>query len=266
MEKLVATHPAMGYYIAGRGPVVVLLHGFCENKSIWYPAAKELQQHFTLIVPDLPGFGASGLPDTTLTMEYMADMVSRVLELERVKQCVMVGHSMGGYVTLAFMEKYAGYLKGAGLFHSTAAPDDETKKANRLKTAEFVRENGVAPFVRTLAPTLFSPRNKPDERSFSELLAMMESCSPEGVMAATLAMRARPDRTSVLKGAAIPVLFAAGIADQTIAADAMLKQASITPVSVVEMLNHSGHLGMLEEPERTADILKRFVHFCYEEE
>ncbi len=260
-EKYIAEKQAISYLFGGKGPALVLLHGFCENKSIWRSLAQSLTDHYTLIVPDLPGFGRSDLPETADLALYAAQ-VKHVLDHEHVKHCIMVGHSMGGYATLAFAEQWPEMLRGFGLFHSVATPDDEQRKKNRQKTIEFVEQHGVDTFVRSLIVNLYASDHQPDSGSFDQLLKMMADSPQQGVIMATRAMMDRPDRMKVLHESSVPVLFVVGEKDQTIPADAMLKQASETPYAMIELLRESGHLGMLEEPEKSLATIQRFMEHC----
>ena len=118
----------------GNKPVLVFLHGFCENKQIWEQFTQPLQANYRLILIDLPGFGDNTVPRPDYTMESGAVYVREVLTSLAIQKCVLIGHSMGGYVGLAFAEKYPELLLGLVLFHSSALPDSAEKKENRNKT------------------------------------------------------------------------------------------------------------------------------------
>jgi pimeloyl-ACP methyl ester carboxylesterase len=117
------------YQVTGNGPVVMLVHGFGETAVIWDRITSELTE-YRWIIPDLPGSGRSGLIED-MSMEGMAESLLAILDNEKLSDCIMIGHSMGGYITLAFSEKYESRLRGFGLFHSTAYADSEEKKKKR---------------------------------------------------------------------------------------------------------------------------------------
>src|SRR4051812_32476186 len=121
----------LSYQALGKGPAVVLIHGFCEDQSIWSDYIQKLSRDYHVIVPDLPGFGKSS-PEfgEAVTMEYYARRVHEVLEivLQAEERVTFIGHSLGGYVALAFAELYPERINGMGLFHSTAFADNEEKK------------------------------------------------------------------------------------------------------------------------------------------
>lgn len=246
-------------YHAANKPALVLLHGFCEDASIWDKILTELINDFNIIVPDLPGFGNSDVQENQ-SMESMADAVKYMLDEACVSKPVMVGHSMGGYITLAFASKYKNHLSGFGLFHSTVLPDSEEKKENRLKTIEFIKANGAAPFARVLLPTLFS--DHASDSLINEALIRGCSCTSEGLCAAATAMRNRPDYTYVIQETQLPVLFVAGRFDAGIPVSVSSAQATLTPHASLYILEGSGHCGMVEEPERAIYILKEFTLHC----
>ena len=124
----------MHYQVKGNGPVVMLVHGFGETAAIWDRIIQHLTG-FSWIIPDLPGSGRSGLIED-MSMEGMAESLLDILDNENLSDCIMIGHSMGGYITLAFAEKYESRLRGIGLFHSTAYADSEEKKETRRRGGE----------------------------------------------------------------------------------------------------------------------------------
>ena len=140
----------MYYKITGKGKVIVLLHGYIEEGSMWNEIAKSLSKKYTVIVPDLEGFGNTPFTGKPLSMEKYAKDVFEMLNKEKVQQCIMLGHSMGGYVTLHFAEKYPELLSGFGLVNSHCFADTPEKKANRKKGNEFIATHGSHVFVKEL--------------------------------------------------------------------------------------------------------------------
>jgi 3-oxoadipate enol-lactonase len=149
----------------GQGNTLVLLHGFCEDSTVWQWVLPALQKQYAVVTVDLPGFGKSSLtPDKEIeTIEDIASRLAYTLTQLGIEKCTLVGHSMGGYVTLAFAERHPERLNGWGLFHSTAYEDSAEKKENRLKQVEFVTKNGTVPFVEVLVPSLWQKNVPPRE-------------------------------------------------------------------------------------------------------
>lgn len=249
------------YEIFGEGLPLIFLHGFNENSSVWDLMIPNVSKHHQCIVIDLPGFGKSPLP-ANLTIKYMADAVHRIIEEQKIYKPIVIGHSMGGYVSLELVHNYPELLKGVGLFHSTAIADSDEKKDNRLKTIEFLDKNPVEAFFKVFIPGLFAPQNLK-----SELLKLTENVvkqtHKESVIAGTKAMLERADRTDVLKNSKIPWLFIGGQYDQLIPMEQISLQTSYCNKAMIEILINSGHIGMIEEPDKSSEIILNFAEWCF---
>lgn len=166
---------------------VVLLHGFGENASIWDEFVKLLPEENNYLCPDF------SFITHCKTIDNYADWLKEELDNQQISDCVIVGHSMGGYIALAFAEKYPAVLKGICLLHSTAYADSEERKATRLKTAEFIEKHGSAEFIKDFLPNMFNDEFKKSNREY--ILSKIETYKQipkEALIAATLAMRERP--------------------------------------------------------------------------
>lgn len=246
------------YQYLGAGPVVVLLHGFGEDSTVW-EFQKVLADHFTLLLPDLPGSGHSQ-STTDMSMEGLADTLHFILLQEGIKECIVIGHSMGGYVTLAFAEKYASCLHGIGLFHSTAFADDTEKIATRKKGIAFMTEHGAAAFLKTTTPNLYSPATKETKPALIEAqLACANGFSKEPLIAYYEAMIQRPDRMNSLRTIMVPVLFILGRWDNAVPLQGGLEQCYMPQIAYIHVLEHSGHMGLVEEPEKSNAFLHHYL-------
>ncbi|HSQ45235.1 MAG TPA: alpha/beta hydrolase, partial [Ginsengibacter sp.] len=212
MKHIIFRNKKIFYRTAGKGKAVMLLHGFAEEGNVWKYQVKKLKQKFFVIVPDLPGSGASEMLDGEIHIEDCAEVVKMIADAELLNanenQCTLIGHSMGGYITLAFAEKYPGLLKAFGLFHSTAYADDDAKKEIRKKAIEFITNNGVASFLKTTTPNLFSEKTKKNSPELIEnMIDSSKYFSAEVLIQYYKAMMKRPDRTHVLQTFKKPVIF-----------------------------------------------------------
>ena len=244
------------YRIAGRGKPVVLLHGLPLDGNVWNDIAKELQNNFLLIIPYLPGSGKSEmLQGENISIENYAEAVKAILEEEGILLCTMIGHSMGGYITLAFAKKYPELLSGFGLFHSSAFTDSEEKKQTRLKAIEFIKANGAFAFLKTLIPNLFADKNHP---YIKKLVEESKNFNAETLIQYYHAMINRPDRTEILK-ISKPVLFIIGEKDTTIPLQISLQQCHLPLISHVHILQDAAHMGMIEDAEKCSNILLSFL-------
>lgn len=262
-KQLLYKDTMLQYKMMGKGNTVVLLHGFGEDSSIWNELAERLQLNYQLIIPHIAGSGKSPLlPGKNIGMDEYAESVFSILTQENIKECVMIGHSMGGYITMAFAQKYPELLKAIGLFSSSAYADDEAKKEVRTKAITFVRENGSAAFLKTSIPGLFADTVKSKD-DIDALLEKGNQFSPEALIQYYQAMIARPDRTTVLKTIQCPVLFLMGINDKAVPFNQSLEQSYLPNLSHIHVLRHSAHMGMLEEKEKSFHTLAHFLHSVY---
>ena len=247
------------YRITGKGPVVMLVHGFGENSDVWDGLANALASSFRVILPELPGSGRSSLiPD--MTMSGQAEVLHGILNQEEATKAILIGHSMGGYITLAFAEKYMERLQAFGLYHSTAYADTEEKKATRRKGIQFIREHGAFEFLKTTIPNLFSTTTREKHPDIPEKqIAGLRNFSDEKLVLDYEAMIIRPDRRDVLKTSPVPILFLAGTSDNAIPLADVLEQCHLPDLSYIHVLKQSGHMGMLEEPEESTQIVKEFL-------
>lgn len=253
----------LNYKITGNGNTIVLLHGFGEDSRIWDGIAEGLQLKYQLLIPDITGSGKSTLlPGNNIGMEDYAESIFYILTKENIKECVMIGHSMGGYIALAFAQKYSELLKALGLFSSSAFADDEAKKEARTKAITFIRENGSSAFLKTSIPGLFADAEKSKE-DIEALLEKGKQFSPEALIQYYQAMINRPDRTTVLKTIQLPVLFLMGQQDKAVLFDHSLAQSYLPNLSHINVLRQSAHMGMLEEKEKSFYALAHFLQSVY---
>jgi pimeloyl-ACP methyl ester carboxylesterase len=245
----------------GQGnPAVVLIHGFCEDHRVWDGFIGPLAQAHRVLAVDLPGFGRSPLLESPQRIAYMAEALRATLAAQEVERPILVGHSLGGYVALAYARQYAGELAGLGLFHSSALPDSDERQVARDRVAADVRTNGPLGFVRTLVPGLFAPETRAQHRpTIDWLVDEGRKLDPEAVAQTAEAMRDRPDSRDVLQALAVPVLWVVGQADPVIPLEASLAQVALARDSTVHLLGGVGHMGMYEAPDRT---LRAVADFC----
>ncbi len=238
---------------------IVLLHGFCGSSAYWKSVNPFLNENYRIIQPDFRGHGESGTTSQEVySMELFADDLKHLLDHLGLTEIVLFGHSLGGYVALAFAEKYPDYLKGLSLIHSTARPDDTMGKEKRLLAIEAIGEQGLPPFIEGLVPKLFAPKHvesMPEVIDYTKLIGLQTK--PEAAIATLKGMRERPDRNPVLRKSNVPILLVAGSEDQIIPVS---KTFSIEGKHITSIkLSHSGHMSMLEAPEELSTVMERFL-------
>lgn len=249
----------VSYRTMGNGSPVVLLHGFCESNKIWGVFANLLSQRCKLFIPDLPGFGASQLPPTPVSIDQVGEIMWQWLDSIDVKMPVIVGHSLGGYVSLAMTHQRPEATAGFCLFHSTAKADTPEKKQNRDKVIASVNKNGVGPFIETFVPGLFFDKDSP---SIKDVYEIAYGTKAETLVAYAAAMRDRPDRRKVLDDFDKPVLMIAGEKDEVIPLETLMDQAIRLRKGRLSILSDTGHMGMLESTNRSVEIVTQFVGAC----
>ena len=245
------------FFEKGSGQPLVLLHGFCESGKMWNYFAEKLSDNFRVICPDLPGFGDSPIFGDRITLEEVAVQLEEWMEENHIADPIVIGHSLGGYVTLALLELMGNRIKAVGLFHSTAFPDDEEKKGMRNRTITFLKKNGVEKFVMSFVPPLF-PEKRREELS-AEIESAIEDAkrsSLDGLIAYAGAMRDRKDRLEILKNFARPKLLIAGTEDSAVKIEA--SRAQQDAFSHYVELQGVGHMGMVEEREKSLEVVRDF--------
>lgn len=250
------------YHTYGSGNTLVLLHGFAEDSRVWYLQTAALQAHYRVIVPDLPGSGQSERLHDTLetTIEQYADAVWALLQHEQVSRCVLLGHSMGGYITLALAEKHPEVLQGFGFVHSTALADSPEKKQNRQRGIELIGAYGGAGFIKTTTPNLFSASFKLTAADkIAELISEGSKFTDIALQQYYYAMMIRPDRTLVLSGSKVPVLFILGTDDVAVPLKDALPLTYLPAIAYIHILENVGHMGMWESPEAVNRYLLDFM-------
>jgi pimeloyl-ACP methyl ester carboxylesterase len=240
----------------GKGKPVILIHGFCETHEIWNGLTESLAETFEVFSIDLPGFGQSQLPPAPFTLTDIAKKVLQWIELEKITLPFVVGHSLGGYITLAMAEGASEKMGGLCLFHSTPYPDSEEKKTNRNRVIDFVKVNGVGPFVDTFVPGLFFDKKHP---AIPVVDKIARETSPGTLLAYTAAMRDRPSSIGFFKNFEKPLLILAGDKDTVISSESVQEYGRLVKNGLVQILNDAGHMAMFEQPERVRNILTGFL-------
>jgi pimeloyl-ACP methyl ester carboxylesterase len=249
------------YNIYGDGDVVVLLHGFGEDSRIFSTQVETLGKISKIIVPDLPGSGKSDLlKKYDVAIDDYADCIHALLINEEVTSCKVLGHSMGGYITLSFAEKYPEILSGFGLIHSSASPDNDEKKKSRIQGINMINEYGAFSFLKNTIPNLFGSNfKKENPEKVEQLIEQSKQFANEAVIQYYTAMMNRPVRLNVLENSSVPVLFILGTEDVAAPIDMVLNQVHLPAVSRIHILNNVGHMGMLEVPVEVTGFLAEFI-------
>ncbi|CAM1343128.1 alpha/beta fold hydrolase [Tenacibaculum aestuarii] len=244
------------YTDTGKGNSVVLLHGFLENNTMWDAVVEEISKRNRVICIDLLGHGKTGCIGYIHSMEEMAEAVKAVLQELKIRRAIFVGHSMGGYVALAFAEKYPKNVKGLCLLNSTSQADSEERKKLRLRANKMAKEN-YETLVKMSIGNLFAEQTR---EQFSEVIEKVREealkTTVRGYIAASEGMRLRENKEAVLQ-TIDKRLMIAGKQDSILNYDAVVKESNRTNTPLVELPN--GHMSHIEAKEELLKALANFV-------
>ena len=254
MDTVAVNGINLAYTRLGKGTPLVLVHGFPLDSSSWNELIPYLKDHFDLILPDLRGFGKSTTVESPYTLSDMADDLAGLLDHLGVEKTALAGHSMGGYISLAFAKKYPQRVSGLGLIASQAAADAPEGKERRYKTAADVAEKGVGVVVDAMTPKLSA-----DVRVQEFVRGVIERQSKQAVIGALKAMAEREDAMPILSSFNFPLVLIHGDADQLIPIERAKEIKSANPSATLLELKGDGHMPMMEFARQTADGLMIFA-------
>lgn len=246
------------FFEKGQGPALLFLHGFCESGEMWRYFADSLSNQYRVLCPDLPGFGNSTMTHPISSLEEVALQLEEWMDALQIQNPIVMGHSLGGYVALALLERMGSRIQAIGLLHSTAYADDLEKKEMRNRTLTFLKKHGASKFVTSFVPQLFPEHRRMElDDELARAIEDGKRSSLEGLIAYTIAMRDRVDRLAVLQQFAGPKLLLAGTVDGSVKIESSRAQQSAF-THYIE-LEGVGHLGMVEEKEKTLEVVLNFV-------
>ncbi len=264
MEKQIyKNNLKINYKIEGKGNPVVLIHGFLETSETWKDFSKALSADCLVISVDLPGHGKSDLYTEPYSMRKNAETIFHILNEEKIPKALITGHSMGGYVALAFAENYSYMMSGLCLFHSSPFADSEEKKIIRDETIKQILEGNKNIICSNHAKAVYAEDNI--ENFQNEILTGTEiakSVSEEGIIASLKTMMERVDRSDILETLQVPFLYILGEKDRFIPKN-ITNSMDFPKDTTFGILKNSGHMGMIEEKEKSLKLIKDFCSKIY---
>ena len=242
---------------------VVLLHGYLENMLVWEEFVPLLYKDVRVVTLDIPGHGISVVNGEIHTMDYLADTIAAALDKIGVEHATVVGHSMGGYVALAFAERHPERLDGLVLLHSTPYADSDEKKKNRQREISLIKSGKKELLAHTAPEAGFAVENRNRFRTeIEDLQQTIYLTEDAGIVALLNGMIERKAQSEMLHALGKPILFVLGRKDGYIVPEIAEKMVAEHPEAEVVWLENSGHMGFIEEAKACASALLDFVAKC----
>jgi pimeloyl-ACP methyl ester carboxylesterase len=244
----------------GKGNTIVLIHGFLENATMWKDVVPELSKRNRIITFDLLGHGKSDCLGYVHSMELFAETIEVILKHLQIRKCVLVGHSLGGYVALAFAEKHPQKIKGLCLMNATSNEDDEERKSLRTRASKMI-QNNFTNVVRMSFTNLFGEKSRLLFKD--EIITALKEASQtpvQGYIAAQEGMRIRLNRNAVLAKNDFKKLLIVGENDLVLDFKSSKEEAKKTNSEIVVFSN--GHMPHIENKTELIKTLRAFVKNC----
>jgi pimeloyl-ACP methyl ester carboxylesterase len=246
---------------SGNGTVIVLLHGYLESSEVWNGFAEKLTSEFRIISVDLPGHGLSDVYGEVHSMEFMAQAIKELLKALGLKKVFLTGHSLGGYVTLAFLENFSGNLSGYCLFHSQPFPDTPAALEKRRREIEIVKVGKKNLMYPDNVISMFATSNLETFSGAVQRSKDIASRIPgEGIIAVLNGMMIRPSRLAVMEKGKVPCLWILGSMDNYIPCEFIQTMVNLPANARVVVLKNSGHMGFIEEEKLAVKVVSDFVN------
>jgi len=249
------------YSDSGTGEAIVFLHGYLESSEVWNGFAEKLGSEFRVILIDLPGCGLSDVYGEVHSMEFMAQAIKELLKALGLKKVFLTGHSLGGYVTLAFLENFSGNLSGYCLFHSQPFPDTPAALEKRRREIEIVKVGKKNLMYPDNVISMFATSNLETFSGAVQWSKDIVSRIPgEGIIAVLNGMMIRPSRLAVMEKGKVPCLWILGSMDNYIPCEFIQTMVNLPANARVVVLKNSGHMGFIEEEKLAVKVVSDFVN------
>jgi pimeloyl-ACP methyl ester carboxylesterase len=253
------------YYKTGNGPAILLVHGFPANVDLWRFIIPELSEKYTLLLPNFFEQEGDWVIDGHTSMNLLAQAFNDILHNEKLDKVLLAGHSMGGYMSMAFASIYPQKVQGISLIHSSALGDDEARAEGRKKTVVILENGGKSLFLKKMVRALFPEEfniQKPDivSRQIEEAIAVND----QSLIAFYRAIMERSDTTDVVRKAKFPIQNIIGKKDSLASIKKELAAENLSFINFVSVYENEGHMAMLENPDKLLKDLFRFANYCWQ--
>lgn len=246
------------YRIRGKGRAIVLVHGFLGSKDLWIAQESDLSKKYKTISIDLPGHGDSESLGYIHSMEIMADLIHALLKKLKIRKIILIGHSMGGYVSLAYAEKYTDSLNALILVNSTASRDSKSRLSSRKQLINLLPKKRLI-LLQGLIESFFVVEGRNRRYGVAKYLRWAKKCDPKGIVASVRGMMERKEREIILKFAPYPYCIIAGIQDPIVPIKQNRTEVKLNSNACLVELEDSGHISPLEKPWKLNSEILSFL-------
>jgi pimeloyl-ACP methyl ester carboxylesterase len=260
-KQLLINQKKINHTDSGSGIIIVLLHGYLESLEIWKEFSSELSNYYRVICFDIPGHGERDIRSEQHTMQDLATLLYNTLNELDINKCFMIGHSMGGYLTLMFHVLFSQKLLGFALFHSHPFADTEETKKKRKREIDLVNDGKKDLIAKTNIPNAFADTNlEKFKEDINHAIQIAVDTPAEGIIANLKAMMNRPDLSESLANTSLPFLFIVGEKDNYIDFKTVVPKVKLPEHSNLCILKNSGHMGFIEEKNKSLQGIIDFIH------
>jgi pimeloyl-ACP methyl ester carboxylesterase len=248
------------YSESGSGQVILLVHGYLETAEVWNGFAGKLSEKFRVITVDLPGHGSSDIFHEVHTMEFLAAVLEGLMNTFGIEKAFLVGHSLGGYAALAFLELFPGRLYGYCLFHSHPFADSSEARIKREREILIVSAGKKFLMYPDNIKRMFAESNLARLKDAHERSKRIASnIGAEGIVSVLKGMMKRPSRLEIMEAGRVPCLWILGSMDNYIPCELMKGRVKLPANAELLVLNNSGHLGFIEEEAKAVEAITKFI-------
>ncbi len=248
------------YLDEGSGPVLLLVHGFPLDHTMWRRQIEHFGGSRRVIAPDLRGFGGSGVTEGTVTMQRFADDLAAILDSLRIEAVDFCGLSMGGYIAWQFVQRHRAKVRSLILCDTKASADTAEGRETRIGLAEKVVQRGPGFIAQTMPDKLFSQHTRDRQPEIvAEIQDVIRRTDPQGVAAASRGMAERPDVTPLLPSIDMPTLVIVGDEDAITTRDEMFQMSQAIPSAEFVSVAEAGHMAPLEQPAAVNAAIEAFL-------
>lgn len=248
----------VAYSIKGKGQNVLFIHGFLGSKEVWNSYQKRFSKNYRVIAVDLAGHGNSDCIGYVHTMELFADSIHALLKHLNIKKSFIIGHSLGGYVALAFAEKFPDSVSGLCMMNSSAKGDDQYRLKSRDQLIELVKSDKERA-LELLIPGFFNLKKRNTHWHIKKYLKLAGNCTERGIIATIEGMKIRKEREIVLKFAPFPYSFIIGEKDSILKSEVLIEESKLNENGIYYLVENTSHMGYMEAEEKVFGLLKRFL-------